>query len=395
MNDESLTQEEIDALLKGSGIDIAADTDTKNEKVLLSEMEMDALGEIANIAMGTAATTLSSLINKKVEITTPKITITTHAQLQNDYPVPYVAVNVQFTEGLIGKNILIMKIHDAGVIVDLMMGGDGKSPPEELNELHLSAIGEAMNQMMGSGATSMSSVFQKRVNISPPSVQMINLAEDHLNFNGNDDNEGELLKVVFRMFIENLIDSEIMQIFPIEFAKQISSQLLAGVTADQSSQPKSDSDESIEDEVLSGEFSESIQQKQQTLEIEKIGETAKAFTAGSTNNGETQSITVQPVQFASLQETSSSIKEVGNLSLLLDVPLEFTVELGRTKKTIKEILDLGPGAVVELDKLAGEAVDIYINGRPIAKGEVVVIDENYGVRITEILSSAERINNLQ
>lgn len=391
MNNETLTQEEIDALLKGVETDAVADTDT-NEGVLLSEMEIDTLGEIANITMGTAATTLSSLIGKKVEITTPRITTTTHVQLQNDYPLPYVAVNVQFTEGLEGKNVLIMKIHDAGVIVDLMMGGDGSGPPEKLDELHLSAIGEAMNQMMGSGATSMSSVFQKKVNISPPSVQEINLAEDYLELNG--ENEGELLKVVFQMFIEDLIDSEIMQIFPIKFAKQISSQLLAEVTAAQSVQPTSD-DEMAGDELLPDELNESVQQEQRTTGMEAVKETAEVHSADKRGKGGAEGITVQPVQFASFEETPPPIKEVGNLSLLLDVPLEFTVELGRTRKTIKEILDLGPGAVVELDKLAGEAVDIYINGRPIAKGEVVVIDENYGVRVTEISSSAERINNLR
>jgi len=103
---------------------------------------------------------------------------------------------------------------------------------------------------------------------------------------------------------------------------------------------------------------------------------------------------VQPVEFAPFSAVSTP-KETANLTLILDVPLQFTVELGRTQKTIKEILELGPGAIVELDKLAGEPVDILVNGKPIAKGEVVVIDESYGVRITEILSTADRVSSLQ
>lgn len=363
MNNKTLTQEEIDALINGGGTSP------------LTDIELDTLGEISNIFMGTAATALSNLVGKKVEITTPRITVMTSSQLRSEHPLPYVAVKVQYTEGLRGNNVLIIKIHDAGVIVDLMMGGDGGDPPEELGELHLSAIGEAMNQMMGSGATSMSEVFQKKVNISPPSVSVLNFAEERLNFNGDngDDNE-ELVKVVFRMYIENIIDSEVMQLIPVSFAKQISNRLLAEVANEPGSQ-------------------ETLESEANTIKnVEEIKNTPLPSRSGG--NGTAGEITVQPVQFASF-EAAQAPQETSNLSLILDVPLEFSVELGRTQKTIKEILDLGPGAIVELDKLAGEAVDIYVNGKSIAKGEVVVIDENYGVRITEILSSVERINNLR
>lgn len=368
MNYEKLSQEEIDALLKGEGA---------NQKAQLTDLELDTLGEISNIFMGTAATTLSSLVGKKVEITTPRIQVTTSSRLQIEHPLPYVAVKVRYTEGLKGTNVLIIKIHDAGVIVDLMMGGDGSNPPEELEEIHLSAISEAMNQMMGSGATSMSEVFRKRVNISPPSVSVLNFAEERIDFNGgNEADDEELVKVVFRMSIENTVDSEVMQITPVSFAKQISSQLLAEVSGEPGPARVAESGTSS---VNDGGG-----------DREKV-----ARPAGNGGNGAAErGITVQPAQFAPL-ETVQAPQETGNLSLILDVPLEFTVELGRTQKTIKEILELGPGAIVELDKLAGEAVDIFVNGKSIAKGEVVVIDENYGVRITEILSSVERINKLR
>ncbi|MDN5365301.1 MAG: flagellar motor switch protein FliN [Thermacetogenium sp.] len=371
MNYETLSQEEIDALLKGEG---------GNQKAQLTDLELDTLGEISNIFMGTAATTLSSLVGKKVEITTPRIQVTTSSRLQIEHPLPYVAVKVRYTEGLKGTNVLIIKIHDAGVIVDLMMGGDGSNPPEELEEIHLSAISEAMNQMMGSGATSMSEVFRKRVNISPPTVSVLNFAEERLDFNGgNETDDEELVKVLFRMYIENVVDSEVMQITPISFAKQISSQLLAEVSGEPGLTPVAES--GAEPDGIADDREDD---REKVVRPSENGE----------NGAAEREITVQPVQFAPL-EAGQAPQETGNLSLILDVPLEFTVELGRTQRTIKEILELGPGAIVELDKLAGEAVDIFVNGKSIAKGEVVVIDENYGVRITEILSSAERINKLR
>lgn len=352
VSDKDLTQEEIDALLKGEFNNNA-----------LTDIEKDALGEIANITMGTAATTLSNLIGKKVEITAPQLSITTQSQLRHDHPLPYVIVNVQYTDGLEGQNLLILKIRDAALIVDLMMGGDANEAPEELNEIHLSAIGEAMNQMMGSGATSMSSVFQKKIGISPPSVRVVNLADEDI----QQPNNGDLLvKIVFRMTIEGIIDSEIMQLIPIDFAKQTAEYLIGKIEHSEGAQVQKPSTE-------------------QAPAMTKAVAEEKAPSSG---------ITVQQVQFAPLEENQIP-HEMSNISLLLDVPLQFTVELGRTQRTIKDVLELGPGAIIELDKMAGEAVDIYVNGKSIAKGEVVVIDENYGVRITEILSSTERINNLR
>jgi len=333
----------------------------------LSDLEKDAIGEIANISMGTAATTLSNLIGKRVEITTPRVAITTREKLQTEYPLPYVVVDVRYTEGLAGENLLIIKKEDAAIIVDLMMGGDGSNPPAELEELHLSAISEAMNQMMGSAATSMSTVFQRKVNISPPSIRIVNFAEEQLDPAIEYGCE-QLVHVVFKMTIEDLVDSEMMQVIPLNFAKEMARGLLGGFEEPASPPGASGA-------VSSGPSRSSAQ----------VAETAK--TADNV-------VTVQPAQFAPFTAPSKP-SEIANLDLILDVHLEFTVELGKTKKTIKEILELGPGSIVELDKLAGEPVDILVNGKQIARGEVVVIDENYGVRITEILSSAERIKSIQ
>ncbi|MDD3315834.1 MAG: flagellar motor switch phosphatase FliY [Syntrophaceticus sp.] len=340
MNDHSLSQDEIDNLLKGG---------STKEDVSLTDMELDTIGEFFNISMGTAATTLSDLIGKRVVITTPRITAITLSQLQNEHPLPYVVVDVQYTEGLEGKNLLVINTHDAAVIVDLMMDGDGQHPNETLDEIALSAIGEAMNQMIGSGATSISTMLKKRVNISPPSVRVLNLAEDRLVIDEDGEEDEQLLKVVFSMYIEGLVESEMMQLIPISFAKQISGHLIAEVIGDDSRQEQQgDPQNHNPDDCIRG----------------GSGEETK--------------------------EASSNDK----LSMILDVPLEVFVELGRTQRTIGEVLNLGSGAIVELDKSANEPVDIFINGKAIAKGEIVAIGDNYGVRVTEILNSEERVKGL-
>ncbi|MDH7576752.1 MAG: flagellar motor switch phosphatase FliY [Bacillota bacterium] len=372
MSEQILSQEEIDILVRGK-------TAREKQEETLSDLEKDAIGEVANISMGAAATTLSSLIGKRVEITTPRVTITTRSELQTEYPLPYVVVSVRYTAGLTGENLLVIKKQDAAVIVDLMMGGDASNPPEELNDLHLSAVSEAMNQMMGSAATSMSTIFHQTVNISPPSLRLINFAKEQLDPTIEYGNE-QLVKIVFQISIENLIKSEMMQIIPLHFAKEMSLGLLGEFEEKIPSEPK----ESKTKETETASYSEpEIPIKPGNSHITAA---RQEVAAGS--------VMVQPVEFASFSATSTP-KETANLTLILDVPLQFTVELGRTQKTIKEILELGPGAIVELDKLAGEPVDILVNGKPIAKGEVVVIDESYGVRITEILSTADRVSSLQ
>ena len=183
--DGMLSQEEINALLSGIGTD-SVEEDTSNDSMqtisddgsgdtVLTEEEIDAIGEISNISLGTAATTLFSLVNQKVVITTPKVSVATWDDLVNSYGRPCVFIQIYYKEGLEGNNILILKEHDVKIIADLMMGGDGSNTEQELSELHLSAISEAMNQMMGSSSTSLSSILDKKVDISPPVAQIFDL----------------------------------------------------------------------------------------------------------------------------------------------------------------------------------------------------------------------------
>ena len=222
---DMLSQAEIDALLSGSGLDEEPQSSEIIEEkapsiYLFNSEERDALGEIGNICMGTSATTLYALLGQKVSITTPRVVETTWDEVSKMFSKPYIAVKVQYTEGLKGYNLLIIKEEDTKIITDLMMGGDGFGNIQgELNELHLSAISEAMNQMVGSSSTSLSSMFEKRVDISPPEPSLVSTNDDLENI--RIDRNSNIVVILFSLKVGDLIDSEIMQILPISFAKEM------------------------------------------------------------------------------------------------------------------------------------------------------------------------------
>jgi len=374
---DMLSQAEIDALLNGTSISGLKKPEEESDN--LTAQEIDALGEIGNISMGTSATTLYTLLGHKVNITTPRVTVTTWDEMSKDYPLPYVGVGVEYTNGLIGSNLLIMKENDVKIITDLMMGGDGSNTEGELSDLHLSAISEAMNQMVGSSATSMSSLFDKRIDISPPKAFMMyfNEGKNYMNQEGSQ----KIVKVAFSMIIGNLIDSEIMQLLPFTFAKDLVENLLKTSAPPPSPKvekaPKTPKpDYGMQNEAISS----------------PAPQTAYTYRE-ETNPYATQHrepVDVHPAQFQQFDDSKNAI-EKKNISLIMDVPLQVTVELGRTQKMIKDILEFSPGSIIELDKLAGEPVDILVNNKIIAKGEVVVIDESFGVRITDIINPSKRL----
>lgn len=400
MPDGILSQEEIDALLRGE----VAFHEEKRPDATLTDTERDVLGEIGNISMGTAATTLSTLLRRKVSITTPQVKLTTRQQLQTDYPLPYLLIEVEYTDGLSGSNILVVKKEDAAVIADLMMGGDGSGRGQDLGEIELSAVSEAMNQMMGSATTSLSSMFDRRIEIAPPRLTLVDLGKENIDAKLGQEYQ-DIVQILFRMEIEGLVDSEIMQIMPLEAAKSMVSTLMGGVpeTSDAvaASQP-------LYEGVTGSPTGTPARDKAEEIPIVSpppplsmpsvnggaLYEQPFAQTVAGGAGVKKSEIAVQPVQFAPLTPEVRYV-EPQNISLIMDVPLNVSVELGRTRKTIKEILDLGPGSIVQLEKLAGEPVDILVNGKLIAKGEVVVIDENYGVRVTAIISPMDRVSKLQ
>lgn len=383
--DGMLSQEEINALLGG----LSDNTDTTSGSGGIEELspeEKDVLGEISNICMGTAATTLYSLVNQKVSISTPKVVTCTWEDLSKEYARPCVFINIDYVDGVEGNNLLILLENDVKVITDLMMGGDGTNLVDQLSELHLSAICEAMNQMMGSAATSMSSMLNRKIDISPPEAELTTLGSE-----GSGKVEARLrgksfVKVSLKMEIGELVDSSIMQLYPIEFAKE----LYQAFSSNLETEPEQPAPQPTPTPAP-----QAAPQPAPTPQPMPTPQPQMQMPYGQIPYGQMpygyappmQDVNVQPVQFQSFAPSINPVTQQENIDLIMDVPLEVTVELGRTKKSIKEILEFAPGTIVELDKIAGEPIDVLVNGKMVAKGEVVVIEESFGVRITDIIKS--------
>lgn len=381
--DGVLSQEEINALLNPG-----AEGDSSDD--VLSDSEKDAIGEIANISMGTAATTLFSLVNRKVEISTPVVTTARWDDIVQNYERPCVFIRIAYTVGLNGNNVLVLKEDDVKVITDLMMGGDGTNTDGQLGELHLSAISEAMNQMMGSAATSLSSMLNKTIDISPPQSDLIDLTEEIDGSSIDSFLTGEFVKISFRMEIGNLVDSEIMQLYPSAFAKEMCKSITENMAADMA-----DGEEAPPQQAPASPPPQETPPPQPAPAPQPMtGQPVMGQPMMNPMMGQpmdmsamyaNQQVNVQPAQFQSFATDVNGVFPKENIDLIMDVPMEVTVELGRTSKSIQDILDFAPGTIIELNKIAGEPIDVLVNGKYVAKGEVVVIEESFGIRITEIV----------
>ncbi|EJL47081.1 flagellar motor switch phosphatase FliY [Brevibacillus agri] len=453
MSRDMLSQDEIDALLRANNLvedeEEAKPAESQNVADFLSPFEQDALGEIGNISFGSAATALSTLLSQKVDITTPTVSVVNVDELESEFPIPHVAVHVEYTDGFKGINLLVIRMEDAAVIADLMMGGDGKPADTEMSELHISAVQEAMNQMMGSAATSMSTIFNQFINITPPGIDVMDLAQGKGGDSFSDD-DSPLVKVSFRLKVGEhgeLIDSNIMQLLPLSFAKKMIDRLVGGSDDEAAAALVAETEmPSIPAPSASAPPpAQPVQQEpvqshvppvappppaQQPMQQPPAGYAPPMGYPGQPmypdpyaqyamppgyapypgvyqqppmappapqhfGSPAANQANVVPAQFAPLGASPMYTGELQNLNLLQDIPLQVTVELGRTKKLIREILDLSAGSIIQLDKLAGEHVDILVNNKLIAKGEVVVIDENFGVRVTDIISQFDRVQKLQ
>ena len=423
MSDDMISQAEIDALLAGGGDsggggnddssagsdDSGASPSEEDLSHVISDIEKDALGEIGNISMGSAATTLSTLLGHKVSINTPTVAVATMSIIQEHYPLPYLVVEVGYTIGIDGNNVLAIQASDAAIIADLMMGGDGTNPDSTLNEIHMSAVGESMNQMMGAVATSLSTMFNKKIDISPPIVNLVDFGKEEV-ITEMAKNTDPIVRISFRMEVDGLIDSEIMQILPVPVAKDMVKSLMGGgdeepaptPAAPPPPQPQAAAPPPPQQAAQPPPQQYAPPQQQSAPPPPQYAAPPPQYAAPPPGYGYggppmqpnvVTNMPVSPAQFMPLSMEPVQVNEA-NIGLILDVPLQVTVELGRTKKSIKEILELSNGSIVELDKLAGEPVEIQVNGHFLAKGEVVVIDENFGVRITEIASPAERAARL-
>ena len=449
--DGMLSQDEINALLNGmdtgsdeegsdneepiAGVD-AADGSTGGDE-LLTDVEKDAIGEVANISMGTSATTLYSLVNRKVNITTPVVELATWDQVAQNYEKPCVFIQIQYTVGLAGTNILVLKEHDVKVITDLMMGGDGTNIDGELGELHLSAISEAMNQMMGSSATSLSSMLGKTIDISPPEASLVNISDAMQAEEISSFLKGTFVKISFRMQIDDLVDSTLMQLYPLDFAKSLYQTFVSEQMGGGSSEPAPESEAlTPPDQVITPPSAPVPDMSAGMQGIPGMPSMGSAPQMGYPDMGMQNmqnmsgmgmppqgipmqpgigmpmqgmqgipgmpmqpgmgmppqggmygmpQMNIQPAQFQNFSMTNPEMVSSESIGLIKDVPLEVTVELGRTNKSISDILEFAPGTIIELDKIAGEPIDILVNGKFVAKGEVVVIEESFGVRIIEIV----------
>ena len=417
-----LSQDEINALLNGmdlsddggnsgnapadSGSNAAGNPGGQSEVVddtLLTEVERDAIGEVANISMGSSATTLYSLVNKKVNITTPVVSLARWKSMLDEYERPCVFIQIKYTQGLDGTNILVLKDRDVKIITDLMMGGDGTNVDGgEITELHLSAISEAMNQTMGSSATSLSTMLGTMIDISPPSANLLDLADYADGAELSPFLGGTFVKVRFSMQIGDLVDSNIMQLYPVEFAKNIVNTFMGAQMGDSESepaptpapQPAMQPQQGMDPQMMGMQPQMGMNpqmmgmQPQMGMNPQMMGmQPQMGMNAyGYNPYGQMmQNVNVQPAQFQSFSGDLGAMASNENIGLIMDVPLEVTVELGRTTKSISDILDFAPGTIIELNRIAGEPIDVLVNGKFVAKGEVVVIEECFGIKVTEII----------
>ncbi len=348
MGDGSLSQDEIDALLQGADdmmapVETAPAMDIKPSSGSVSPAEQNAVRDILSVSISAVAPSLSGYLGgKALTISNPVIEVKPQDAIRGDFPGRYVQVSMDYTGVISGKNLIVFNLNDAGAISSLMMGDETGSAPLELTEAHQSTIQEFTNQLLSSLATQFGNKLGGGINTTPATLSLVNSsAELQLP-------PGESVKISYDISIEGILNSKLFHVIDLGISQGLSRG--------------------------SGQAFQPQPQQQQYQQMGQVG--------------------ISPVKFPPLDEGISS-GMVGDISLLLDVPMTLTVELGRTTRLVQEILGLGEGSIIELDKLAGEPVDLLVNGKLIAKGEVVVIDENFGVRVTDIVSPDERLTSLR
>lgn len=405
-----------------------------------NDMELDAIGEIMNISLGASATAVSTMLGTKVNITTPVIRVLTSDEFEFKSLEPAVGVEIAYTEGLKGNNIMMFRRNDVRIIVGMLMGGEIPEEEFELNEINLSAICEVMNQMMGSSATALSEFLGNAVNISTP-VSFPVESEDSFKKKYFFDDE-RMVVVRFSLEIEGKLESEFLNIMSSELAKLLLEPFADSLEAEADSQRNAAEEEEREAQqrevqtqttVPQPQMQEQIPQMQATVPQPQMQEQipqsqaaipqpqyiqpagmAPVYQAApdpimlqllnqmqqsqlqmmemvnelkSKEKGSRESMVIHPVTTARLEDgASGGVEERANQEMLMKVPLEISVEIGRTKKLVRDILELTQGSLVVLDKMAGEQVDLFVNGQCIAKGDVVVVEDNFGIRITEIIT---------
>lgn len=361
-------------------------------------MEIDAIGEILNISLGSSATAVSELLGKPVNITTPKVKVMKPSEFEIKTFEPAIGVEINYIEGLSGKNILILREEDVKVIVGLLLQTDFSDREFVLDEMNIGAICEVMNQMMGASSTALSQFLNRSINISPPSSFEIG-DEDKFKekyFVG----EENIVAVYFNLIIGDMVNSQFINVMPTQLAKELISNfgLNADAAPETPAEPAAPAKLPPEPAEEAPKPSSPVQAVQAAVQAQppQVSGAAAAPQAPVNQVPNTyaeplprENVSQAVYQSFDTDEVKLSKGETNNLNMIMSVPLQITVEIGRTTKKIKEILDFSAGTIVELNKQAGSQVDVYVNGQAIAKGNVVVVDDYYGVRITEVTNSDE------
>jgi len=370
-NEKFLSQNELDSLLSNLKNE---DNEDDDDNVIDENIDslLDVIGEIANITLGSGVTTLSTLLRRKIEIEYPQTDIIKFKNITTNFEGEHVIVTVEYKKGLFGMNSLVLSSKLTNIIADLMLGKEIEEIEErELDEISLSAVSEAMNQMMGSAATSLAEFLKTNIDIFPPATQVLDFSDPNVEFPPIETNiEAYVISIKFKVKITGIAETYFWQFVPVKFANRIK-------------------------ELMEASFGKSSENKEKKEEPSKIKENIKESNSKVIKE---EKVKVKPVDFGEFEiseEPISSKVDLSKLDLLMDVPLEIKVELGSTKLNLREILELHEGSMIQLNKLAGEPLDIYANDRLIARGEVVVIDENFGIRVTEIVSLRERTKSIK
>lgn len=347
---------------------------------MLTPIQVDAIGEIMNISLGSSATSMSNMLDRRVTITTPVVSINTADNIEVERLEPAIGVEINYIAGISGTNIMVWKEKDVKAIVGILLGTDFSDPetPFVMDEMSVSAICEIMNQMMGASATALSQFLGRTVDISPPaSFQITDVEEFKQKYYGEDE---EIVQVAFTLMIADLVESEFISVLPQELALE----LIASFAAEE--EPEAAPEPEPEPEPAPAAAPAPAPQP-----------AAAPASAPQPQPRRQQARTIvpvsaeQPVYDSFDDDIYLTEAENQNLGMVMAIPVEVTVEIGRVKRKIKDILDFQSGTIIELNKQAGAPVDIFVNGQPVAKGDVVVIDDNYGVRITEVSSNADEI----
>lgn len=352
-----------------------------------------ALVESGSVALTAGASTLSILLNKQVSITQPEVSLLSVAELGGVLKDPAVAIEVPCRFGAGFEILFVLTQADTAIITDLMMGGEGQPPSAVIDDLQLSAISEAINQMMGMAANAMSTNYGRKFEISPPQAQVVDLPDDLTLAESFED--GVVVALTYRLQIEGLVESYLLQLLSGTGSEALANQVMGGASAPA---PQAEKKVAPEPPAPAPNQPQTATVPAPVAPAPVAPAAAQAPVAAPVAPPPAKTTAPQPaaqtVQFAPLAPSAPPAAQSG-LDLILDVPLKVTVELGRTRMQIRDVLELGKGSVVELDKLAGEPVDLLVNGKLIARGEVVVIDENFGVRVTDIVSPAERFSSFR